>query len=164
MKELVDNEKRFADDIRFSYHTLRRKVTVPYKTTLRYSLVTSDMYWDYHQKKSIPNPLPPITAFKIFTFTVILFNHNMSPGDALILLLQIVSVEEKDGQQVSNSFVRPQYVPVSREQFESIEVNGKRDARETVPFEFGRVLLSLHFRQSRPVKNLFLIASVTCIL
>ena len=33
----------------------------------------------------------------------------------------------------------------------SIEVNIKRDTGETVPFEFGRVLLTLHFRQSRPV-------------
>ena len=28
MKELVDNEKRFNDDVRFSYDTLSRKVTV----------------------------------------------------------------------------------------------------------------------------------------
>ena len=28
MKELVDNEKRFTDDVRFSYDTLSRKVTV----------------------------------------------------------------------------------------------------------------------------------------
>ena len=60
----------------------------------------------------------------------------------------------KDWQRVSKSFVRPQYVPVSIKQFESIAVNVKRDTRETVPFEFGRVLLTLHFRRSRPVNFL----------
>ena len=64
---------------------------------------------------------------------------------------RIVPVEGKDGQRVSKSFVRPQYVPVSRKQFETIEVNIKRDTGEPVPFEFGRVLITLHFRQSRPL-------------
>ena len=65
-------------------------------------------------------------------------------GDALVPLLPIVPVEGKDGERISKSFIRPQYVPVSRRQFETIEVNIKRDTGETVPFEFGRVLLALH--------------------
>ena len=69
---------------------------------------------------------------------------------ALVSLLRIVPVEGEVGQRVSKSFVRPQYVPVSRKQFETIEVNIKRDTGESVPFEFGRVLLTLHFRQSQP--------------
>ena len=62
-----------------------------------------------------------------------------------VLLLQIVPVEGKDGERISKSFIRPQYVPVSRKQHETIEVNIKRDTGENVPFEFGRVLLTLHF-------------------
>ena len=58
-------------------------------------------------------------------------------------------VEEEVGQLVSKSFVCPQYVPVSRKQFETIEVNVKRDTRESVAFELGRVLLTLQFRQSQ---------------
>ena len=66
-------------------------------------------------------------------------------GDALVPLLRIVPVEGEVAQRVSKSFVRPQYVPLSRKQF-----NIKRDTGESVPFEFGRVLLTLHFRQSQP--------------
>lgn len=44
-------------------------------------------------------------------------------GDALVPLLRIVPVEGEVGQRVSQSFVRPHYVPVSRKQFETIEVN-----------------------------------------
>ena len=72
-------------------------------------------------------------------------------GDALVPLIRIVPVEGKDGERISKSFIRQQYLPVSRKQFETIEVNIKRDTGEFVPFEFGRVLLTLHFRQSRPV-------------
>ena len=49
-------------------------------------------------------------------------------GDALVPLLRIVPVEGEVGQRVSKSFLRPQYVPVSRKQFETIEVNIKRDS------------------------------------
>ena len=71
-------------------------------------------------------------------------------GDGLVPLLRIVPVEGEDGQRVSKSFVRSQYVPDRRKQFETIEVNIKRDTGESVPFDFGGVLLTLHFRQSQP--------------
>ena len=72
-------------------------------------------------------------------------------GDALVPLLRIVPVEGVDGRRVSKSFERPHYLPVSRREFETIEVNIKRDTGESVPFELGKVSLTLHFRQSRPV-------------
>ena len=78
-------------------------------------------------------------AFTTFLFTVIVFSHN-TVGDALVPLLRIVPVEGKIGERVSKSFLRPQYLPVSR----------KTDREESVPFQFGRVLLTLHFRQSAP--------------
>ena len=56
-------------------------------------------------------------------------------GDALVPLLRIVPVEGEVAQRVSKSFVRPQYVPVNRKQFETVEVNIKRDTGESVPFE-----------------------------
>lgn len=69
--------------------------------------------------------------------------------DALVPLLRIVPVEGKTGERVRKSFLGPQYVTVSRKQFETIELNIKRDTGESVPSEFGRVLLTLHFRQSQ---------------
>lgn len=46
--------------------------------------------------------------------------------------------------------MRSQYIPVSRKQFETIEVNIKHDTEELVPFEFGKVLLTLYFRPNQP--------------
>ena len=59
MNELVDNEKRFSDDVKFSYDTLTRKVTVHLQNGAELYFVTLDMCWDFHQKKIFPNPLPP---------------------------------------------------------------------------------------------------------
>ena len=72
-------------------------------------------------------------------------------GDALVPLLQIVPLEGDDGQCVSKSFERPHYLPVSRREFEMIEVNIKCDTGESVPFDLGKVLITLHFRQRRTV-------------
>ena len=74
-------------------------------------------------------------------------------GDALVPLLRIVPVEGDDGQRVSKSFERPHYLPVSRREFETIEVNIKRDTGESVSFELAKVLLTLHFSQSRTFKR-----------
>ena len=43
-------------------------------------------------------------------------------GDAVVPPLRIVPVEGNDGERTSKPFIRPQYVPVSRKQFETIEV------------------------------------------
>ena len=142
MKELVDNEKRFTDDVRFSYDTLSRKVTVHLQNSaelflgdigyvLGFSPTEVDLDHGFHD---------------LYVYCDIILPQYV--GDAFVHLTRIVPVEGKDGKRVSKSFVRPQYVPVSRKQFESIEVNIKRDTGETVTFEFGRVLLTLHFRQS----------------
>ena len=156
MKELVDNEKRFTDDVRFSYDTLSRKVTVHLQNNAELSFGDIGYVLGFSPTEVISKTS---TAEReadldhgfhdLYVYCDIIQPQYV--GDAFVPLIRIVPVEGKDGQRVSRSFVRPQYVPVSRKQFESIEVNIKRDTGETVPFEFGRVLLTLHFRQSRPV-------------
>ena len=41
----------------------------------------------------------------------------------------------------------PQYVPVRTKSFESVEILLRNDAGEPVPFERGKVVVTLHFRQ-----------------
>lgn len=71
-------------------------------------------------------------------------------GNAQVPLLRIVPVEGNDGERVTNTFTSPQYLPVSRKEFETIEVNIRRDSGEIVPFEAGRLLVTLHFRRASP--------------
>lgn len=156
MKELVDNEKRFTDDASFSYDTLRRKVTVHLQNNVELFFGDIGYVLGFSPKEVISKTSTAEReadldhgCHDLYVYCDIIQPQYV--GDALVPLLRIVPVEEKDGQRVSKSFVRPQYVPVNRKQFESTEVNIKRDTGETVPFEFGRVLLTLHFRQSRPV-------------
>ena len=118
-------------------------------------MVTLDTCWDFHQKKLFVIPLR-LKDFWIWSMTFTTFFiycdliQSQYVGDALVPLLRIVPVEGKVGERVSKSFLRPQYLPVSRKQFETVEVDIKTDTGESVPSEFGRVLLTLHFRQSAP--------------
>ena len=156
MNELVNNEELFKDDVKLSYNTLTRKVTVQLQNNTEIYLGDVGYVLGFSPEITFSNTT---TAEReadlehgfndLFIYCDILQSQYV--GDALVPLLRIVPEEGKDGQRISKSFVRPQYVPVSRKQFETIEVNIKRDTGEPVPFEFGRVLITLHFRQSRPL-------------
>ena len=155
MKELVDNENRYTGDVRFSYDNLSRKVTVHLKHKAEVSLNDMAYMLGFTPKQIISKTTTgdrqvdlEYGFHDLFVYCDLIQSQYL--GDALVPLLRIVPVEGEVGQRVSKSFVRPQYLPVSRKQFETIEVNIKRDTGESVPFEFGRVLLTLHFRQSQP--------------
>ena len=43
-------------------------------------------------------------------------------------------------------YATPQYVPVSRKEFNTVEIDIRDDTGRPVPFEFGKVVATLHFR------------------
>ena len=150
MNEVVGANDRFKDDVKLSLDTLNRKVTVHLQNKAEVYFSDIGQMLGFSPSNVISKTSTAEHSFHdLYVYCDIIQSQYV--GDALVPLLRIVPVEGKDGQRISKSFVCPQYVPVSRKQFESIEVNIKRDTGETVPFEFGRVLLTLHFRQSRPV-------------
>ena len=156
INEVVSANNRFKDEVQLSLDTLNRKVTVHLQNKVEVYFSDIGQMLGFLPKKVISKTS---TAEReadldhgfhdLYVYCDIIQPQYV--GEALVPLLRIVPVEGKDGERISKSFIRPQYLPVSRKQFESIEVNKKRDTGETVPFEFGRVLLTLHFRQSRPV-------------
>ena len=51
---------------------------------------------------------------------------------------------------VSKSFDNVQYIPVLHKEFTTIEIDIRDDAGRRVPFERGRVTVTLHFRRRKP--------------
>ena len=144
IKELVDNEKLFNDYVRFSHDTQSRRVTVQLQNNAELFFGDVGYVLRFSPKEVISQTStaereadldPGFHDFYVYCDIV----QPQYVGDALVPLLRIVPVKGKDGQRVSQFFLRPQYVPVSRKQFESIEVDIKRDTGETVPFQFGSV-------------------------
>ena len=156
INELVDNEKSFSDHVKISYDTLTKKVTVHLQNEAKLYFGDTGYVLGFSPEEVISKSSTAEREVDLehgfhdlYVYCDIIQPQYV--GDTLVPLLRIIPVEGEDGQRISKSCVRPQYLPVSRKQFESIEVNIKRDTGEPVPFEFGRVLLTLHFRQSRPV-------------
>ena len=71
-------------------------------------------------------------------------------GHSVVPLLRIVPIEGKHGDVVSKSFDNVQYIPVLHKEFTTIEIDIRDDAGCRVPFEPGRVTVTLHFRRRKP--------------
>ena len=68
-------------------------------------------------------------------------------GDTFAPLLRTVAVSGERGSVITSTFDRPHYVPVSTDEVGMLEINIKDDTGEDVSFQFGKVIVKLHFRQ-----------------
>ena len=154
INEVINANDRFKDELQLSFDTLNRKVTVHLQNKVEVYFSDIGQMLGFSPNNVISRTSTAGRAVDLedsfhdlYVYCDIIQSQYV--GDALVPLLRIVPAEGKDGERISKSFIRPQYLPVSRKQFETIDVNIKGDTGETVPFEFGRVLLTLNFRQSR---------------
>ena len=70
-------------------------------------------------------------------------------GDSLAPLLRALPVSGSHGATVSDRFTNIHYVPALYSHFHSIEMDIRNDTGRRVPFEYGRVTVTLHFRRRR---------------
>ena len=68
-------------------------------------------------------------------------------GDSLTPLLRALPISGCHGDTVSDRFTNIHYVPLMYSNCHSIEVDIKDDTGRRVPFEYGRVTVTLHFRR-----------------
>ena len=76
--------------------------------------------------------------------------EDVAVGDVIAPLLRILNIDGKDDRMVSRIYQTVQYVSVQRRQFETIEIDIKDDTGRRVPFQRGKVIVTLHFRISKP--------------
>ena len=70
-------------------------------------------------------------------------------GDSVAPLLRALPVGGSHGETVSDRFTNIHYVPLLYSHFKSIEIDIRDDIGRRVPFEYGRVTVTLHFRRRR---------------
>ena len=73
----------------------------------------------------------------------------ISVGDIKAPLLRVVDAAGNFDDLIHRLYTTPQYVPVSRKEFKTVEIDMSDDTGRPVPFEFGKVVATLHFRQCR---------------
>ena len=70
-------------------------------------------------------------------------------GDIKVPPLRVVDAAENFGDLIHRLYTTPQYVPVSKKEFTTFEIDIRDDTGHPVPFEFGKVVATLHFRGRR---------------
>ena len=68
-------------------------------------------------------------------------------GETKSQFLRICTVSGKFGDTIHHTFSRPFYVPVSRNNFDTILINIRDELGQPMPFEFGKSAVTLHFRR-----------------
>ena len=68
-------------------------------------------------------------------------------GDKIAPLLRIVPITGRHGEMVTARFDHVQYIPLLSREFGSIEKEIRDDTCRPVPFERGKVTVTLHFRR-----------------
>ena len=100
-------------------------------------------------KSSAPNPMDLKATLPKALF---IYSDIVEPqvvGDSSAPLLRIVGVEnEQFNNTVVHTYSPPHYVSVIRRQFETIEIDIRDDTGLRIPFQSGRVIVKLHFRQA----------------
>lgn len=149
---------------KFSYNYRNNKVEVRLKKGLQVTLSDGLCRLLGFRKKSMPIKANDLSEYGLvaadrtadvndgleafYVYCDIL--ESIHVGDTLAPLLRIVnSGSEKQGTLVRRHYENPIYVPVQKKNFEQIEIQLVTDRGRPVPFERGRVILTLHFRKSR---------------
>lgn len=70
-------------------------------------------------------------------------------GHSEVPLLRIVPLEGDDGDMVTKVYSNVQYVPLLLKNFRTVEIDIRKDTGERVPFERGKLVVTLHFRRQR---------------
>jgi hypothetical protein len=70
-------------------------------------------------------------------------------GDPKTPLLRTCNVTGKHGEFVRHTYVQPHYVPVGRREFDSIEITINNELGKLIPSEYGKSVVTLHFRRKR---------------
>ena len=68
-------------------------------------------------------------------------------GDVQAPLLRVCNVTGAHGETNLITFHTPQYIPVSRRDIETIEVDIRDELGNNFSFEYGKTLCTLHFRR-----------------
>lgn len=68
-------------------------------------------------------------------------------GDTKAPLLRIIPVSGSFSELIDRVFVAPHYVPVLCKQLSTVQITIKTDQDRFVPYQFGKVIVKLHFRK-----------------
>ncbi|KAJ8043891.1 hypothetical protein HOLleu_11191 [Holothuria leucospilota] len=96
-----------------------------------------------HFRSTRPADLHPIHQLYVYTDII---EHQLV-GDTTAPLLRTVPAGNKFGETIDVDFSKLHYKPIARSLINNIEIDIRDETGMSIPFENGRVIVKLHFRQ-----------------
>jgi hypothetical protein len=147
----------------FNYHRVSNKVSMTLATswtveftdglhkelgfkTQKVQSSGPDKQKTFYGTEKVHEQLNPINSIYVYTNIV----NYQYVGDSYSPLLRVVAVDNRPtfGEYISKTFTSRDYIPVSKQNIETIEVELKSDSGESIQFGSGKVVLKLHFKPS----------------
>lgn len=103
----------------------------------KHTIVKGNMKGEY-----VSDAWSTYSFFYIYSDIVVpqIVGHMQAP------LVKIVKVKGNDGEIISQYYGRPQYVPLMRNSFQTIDIELRLNSGDFIPFQRGKVIVVLHFR------------------
>ena len=145
--------RNVSDNIKLTYNAFTGKVTVQIKNGFQFavmkplSIILGFGGKDVILKKTTESPY---VADLTTVSTIYVYCDIVEPqivGDTSAQLLKSIPAEGKFGDIIAKTFTNMQYVPIRTKSFEAVEVLLRNDTGDPVPFERGKVVITLHFRK-----------------
>ena len=145
--------RNVSDNIKLTYNAFTGKVTVQIKNGFEFavmkqlSIILGFGGKDVILKKTTESPY---VADLTTVSTIYVYCDIVEPqivGDTSAQLLKSIPAEGRFGDIIAKTFTNIQYVPIRTKSFEAVEVLLRNDTGDPVPFERGKVVITLHFRK-----------------
>ena len=79
--------------------------------------------------------------------------ESVPVGDVEAPLLRVVSAKGKNGEMQQRNFDQLRYIPLQKKHFDSVEVFIRDDLGNPIPFESGKLLVTLHFKRQKGIRT-----------
>ena len=143
--------------VQFSYNSVTQKVCAHMKSETKFTLYGDLVNILGFGKSAMTDEGRPIAlqANSIVDLrrgfeSLYVYSSMVEPrivGDRIVPLLRIVPITGRNGEMVTTRFDHVQYIPVMRREFGTVETEIRDDTGRLVPFERGKVTVTLHFRR-----------------
>ncbi|RLA19856.1 MAG: hypothetical protein DRQ56_04470 [Gammaproteobacteria bacterium] len=104
---------------------------------------------DFYDERTVAKYHPDI---RIGFYSMFVYCSLVEPqivGNITAPLLRSVHIEGNYGDIIEKLYHSPHYVPVVAKEIDRIEIDIKDDNNQSVPFQFGKTVVKLHFRKRR---------------
>ena len=142
-----------GDEINLTFDPLTQKVTTHVKKGYMLALfkpLTFIFGFRNEEPTMTETTESPYVADLTTISTIYVYCDIVAPqvvGDTSAQLLKSIPAEGKFGDIITKTFINTQYVPIRTKSFENVEILLRTDTGNPVPFERGKVVTTLHFRQ-----------------